>query len=205
MPESFVQISEGAGKKLRTFQRVVGANTVEEEVTLAGFSSLATYSVTGTGVSIATANDHPIQIMAGASLNVYIQRLRISQQALATTAAIAQFRILRLTTAGTGGSSLGFNPLDTADAAAGATGMALPTAKGTEGAQLWAETAMLIQTVPTGGAAQAPLLFDIDFDRLYGKPLRIPAGTANGICFKNVTAVAAASIQFTVTMAEANY
>jgi hypothetical protein len=205
MPESYIGLAEGVGKKAHSFQRVIGANTVEDEVTIAGLPYLATYTVTGTGVAIATADEHILQIMAGASLNVYLYRLLAFQQAVAGTAAIAQFRIIRLTTAGTGGSSLGISPLDTSDAAVGATGQARPTAKGTEGAQQWVGTAMMIGTVPTGGPTDATLMFDIDFERLYGKPLRIPAGTANGICFKNVTAVAGATIQYTAIIAEAPF
>lgn len=205
MTDTYFEVTAGAGTKLRTKSRSIASQTVLSPFTTLDLPTLATYTMTGTGVSIATANDHPIELMAGSTLNNYVYRILVSQQVVATTAAIAQFRVLRVSTAGTGGSSLGINPLDTADSAAGSAGMSLPTTKGTEGAQIWADTAMMIQTVPTGGPTDATKMFDIDFERLYGKPLRIPAGTSNGICFKNVTAVAGASIQFTVVYAEANF
>lgn len=208
MPESLVQVTEGSGKKLHTISRTIGANTVEDEVIIVGEPFLAAGSATnlgGTTVSAATANSHLIQLMAPAGLNVYVRRIRLYQIGLATTAAIAELAVFRLTTAGTGGTALTPEPLDTTDTMT-ATAMTLPSSKGTEGARpIWHGTTQFIQTVGTGGAGPNPLLADIEFDTLKLKSLRIPAGTANGIALKNITAVAGATCIVLVEFTEANY
>lgn len=206
MAESIVQINEGAGKKLHTFQRTIGANAVEDEIILHGEPYLATYAVVpSTAMSMATANDHLVQIMAGASLNVMIRRIRIYQVAAATTAAIASFQLFRLTTAGTGGTAVTPAPLDSSDAASGATAMTLPTAKGTEGTLVGYLTGLLIQTVPTGGPNLATLIAEWDFEKLRTKALRIPSGATNGIAIKHLNANAAATVAIEVIISELNF
>lgn len=205
MAESIVQVTEGSGKKLHTFQRTIGANNVEDEVILHGEPYLATYCATFASTSIATANDHVLQLMAGASLNLYVRRILIFQAQAATTAGLVGWAICRLTTAGTGGTAGTPSPLDSTDAASGATAMTLPTVKGTEGTFLWREFVQTIQTVPTGGVAKAPTMLDIDFDRMRTKGIRIPAGTANGMAVKLLTASAGASVYVDVLFSEANF
>jgi hypothetical protein len=204
MAESIVQVTEGSGKKLHTNSRVIGANTVEDEYILHGENFLASYICrAGAAISAATANDHLLQLMAGSTLNLYIRRVRIYQAGLATTAAIATIQLWRLTTAGTGGVANTPQPYDSTDAASGATGMTLPTAKGTETTHYVGVTAGFIQTVPTGGLNT--LILDIDFDKLRIKCPRIPAGTANGFAIKNTTAIAAATVFPVIDFVEANF
>lgn len=203
MAESLVNVTEGSGKKLHTFQRTIGANNVEDEVVILGNPYLAAYAASSSTLSAATAADHVMQIMAGASLNVYVTRIRVYQTVVATAAAMTNWMVLRLTTAGTGGTVNIISPLDGTDAVAGAAPMSLPTVKGTEGARLWNGYVGLIQTIPTGGVA--PLILDLDFDRLKVKPIRIPAGTANGICLKHVTGAAGAQVMWDVELYEANF
>jgi len=204
--ESLVQVTSGAGPKLHTWQRTVGANNVEDEFTLNAEPPIATYfTTTGSGISIATANSHVYQLMAGASLNVYVRRIAVYQSALATAAAIANMQVIRLTSAGTGGSVANTTPLDTSDAASGAACMTLPTAKGTETNLVGHKTAQFIQTVPTGGTGTATLLCEWDYDRLRSKGLRIPAGAANGIAIKNPIAVANATVVVEIVFQEASY
>jgi hypothetical protein len=206
MAESFVAVTAGSGTKLHTFQRVIGANTVEDDVSIPGEPYLATYVVSTTvAISLATANSHVYQVMAGASLNLYIRRIRIYQVGLATASALIHFQLWRLTTAGTGGTAHGSAARDSTDAAAGFAGMDLPTVKGTEGAFIDAATAMLIQTVPLGGPGQASLIAEWDFDLLRTKPPRIPAGAANGIALKNTTGAAAATVVPVFEITEANF
>lgn len=206
MAESIVQVNEGAGKKLHTFQRTIGANAVEDEVILHGEPYLATYGITPTAtLSMATANDHLVQIMAGASLNVLVRRIRLYQVVAVTTAASSSFQLLRLTTAGTGGTALTPAPFDSTDAAAGATAMTLPTVKGTEGVVLAYTTCSMIQTAPAGGPGQSTLLVEWDFDRLRTKGLRIPAGATNGIALKHLTANAAGTVIFEAVISELNF
>lgn len=204
MAESLVNTTEGSGKKLHTYQRTIGANNVEDEIALIGDQYLATYNASTAGVSAATANDHLIQIMAGSTLHVQIRRILVYQSALATTAAFANLQVLRLTTAGTGGTATTPAVYDPNDAGSGATAMSLPTAKGTEGTRLWNGSVGFTQTVPTAGIS--PALLDLDFDknpRL--KPIRIAPGTTNGICLKNLTAIAAATVIVDVFFTESNF
>jgi hypothetical protein len=194
MAESIVQVSEGVGKKLHTWQRTVGANNVDDEFVIPGEYPLPGYCFGGTA-SVATSADHLFQLMAGASLKVRLRYFRIEQSANATAASIIALTLFRLTTAGTGGTALTPRPFDTADAAAGATAMTLPTAKGTEGVDLGPRTVLALrQTVATAGAQVD------DVWEWYQKPgmppIIIPAGTANGLAVKIGTGVAGASCAF---------
>jgi len=208
MPESLVQVTEGSGKLLHTFQRTIGANTVEDEVLITGENYLASYICNlgngGAAVSTATANSHLVQVMAGATLKVRVRRIELWQSVMATTAAIGTIGIYRLTTAGTGGTVQAVSALDTSDAAAGATCMSLPTAKGTETTPIAFGTVDWMQTVTASNPFAQPV-FVLDFDRPRSKPLIIPAGAANGIAVKCITAVAAATVWVNVFIDESNF
>ena len=206
MAESIVQVTEGSGKKLQTFQRTIGANSVEDEVVLQGENYLASYIVATIGApsSTATANSHLLQIMAGASLKVRIRRIEMHQSAMATAAALMQVSLYRLTTAGTGGTAHGVGALDSTDAAAGLSPMTLPTVKGTENVLLGNATPYMMQTLGASTPLANPVLV-WDFDRPRSKPLIIAAGAANGIAVKNLTAVAAGTVFFMVWADESNF
>ncbi len=201
--ESLIQVTEGVGKKAHTWQRTISGNTVEDEFTIPGEYPYATYVALGASVSIATANDHIIQVMAGTTLPVRIRRIRVEQRAAATAAAASVLEIWRLTTAGTGGAAVTPRPLDTADTA-GATAMTLPTAKGTESVQLYAMAHSWRQVVSaTGSPADDSMEEWIQMPN--GKPLIIPAGTTNGIAVKSTTAIAGATVIVTVEFVETNF
>jgi len=209
MAESIVQVTEGSGKKLHTFQRTIGANSVEDEVMIVGEQYLASYICrANSAVSIASAaanSNHILQLMAGASLNVYVRSIRVYQSALATTATLGRFELLRLTTAGTGGGGGAVGLLDPADSAAGAVGMTLPTTNGTEGTLVGAErSAILKQTVAAGDIGQL-IVAEWVFDTLRSKGLKIAAGTANGIVIKNMVGIAAATVWAEIVLTEANF
>jgi hypothetical protein len=204
MAESVVNVTEGAGKKLHTFNRTIGVNSVEDEVVLFGENYLASYTVDTGNVSTATANSHILQIMAGASLKVRVRRIEVWQYALATAAALMDLRVYRLTTAGTGGTAFAAAPLDTTDAAAGAQPMLLPTVKGTEGILIVTGRPYMMQTIGASNQLSQPIAV-WDFDRPRSKPLIIAAGVANGIAIKNVDAVAAGSIIVNVWLDESNF
>lgn len=194
--ESTVNVTEGSGKKLHTISRAVGGNTVEDEVTVAGEPYAPSYAIlTGSGISVATALAHPLQVMAGASLRVILRRLLIYQVAAATTAGFYDFLLLRLTTAGTGGTALTTVALDPADPAGGAAGMTLPTAKGTEGAAFWRGSLYFTQTIGASLAGGQPaLLADLDFDKMRLKPPIIALGATNGLALKTTTGITGATI-----------
>lgn len=198
--DTFFQVTAGAGTKLHTFTRTVGVDTVHEGVYVPGLSPYPTYSASAVGISTATAAAHTCQLMAGGALNVYVVRIRIAQRALATTSTVQQFEIRRLTTAGTGGTAVTPQAYDATDAAAGAAGMTLPTVKGTEGALLHVLTVGLTQTAPVLNTSAD------EWDPApYSKPIRIAAGTTNGIVIKNVTAIAAATVDVTYEFFELAY
>lgn len=206
MAESFVQVNSGSGPKLHSNIRTIGANSVDDEVVVLGEQYLAEYRVQTATTSIATSAAHVLQVMAGASLNVYVRRIHIFQSVVATAANFAQFDLYRLTTAGTGGTSVTARPLDSTAAAAGATGMTLPTAKGTEGVLIETAQAYVLQTVSASlGVPQSTLIAEFTFDGPRGQALRIPAGTANGIAVKIVTGVAACQVFVTAEIVEANF
>lgn len=205
MAESIVQVTEGSGKKLHTFQRTIGANNVEDEVVLQGENYLASYTVSLlSNISTATANSHLLQIMAGASLKVRVRRIEIYQSVAVTAAVLLGIGVYRLTTAGTGGTVYGVQPLDPADAASGATAQSLPTVKGTEGALMHLGSVYLMQTIAASNVLNEPI-YTLDFDRPRSKPLIIAAGAANGIAIKNTAAAAGASLNITVWLDESNF
>jgi hypothetical protein len=206
MAESLVQVTEGSGKKLHTNSRTIGANTVEDEYVLHGEPGLATYTATtvSTGTATTTALSHLFQIMAGASLNLYIRRIKITQLTMATTAAMSAIVLTRLTTAGTGGTAVTPAALDSSDGAAGATAMTLPTVKGTNGATLWDESVLFVQTIGASTTGIGPVM-DIDFEKLRGKALRIPAGTTNGLAVQLQTGIAGATVIIVCVFSEATF
>ena len=204
MAESLVQVTEGAGKKLHTFSRVIGANTVEDEIVLLGHPYEAEYFIDpGALAVLATANSHLIQIMAGASLNLYIHRIVGYLSALPAATTNMQFQVRRLSTAGTGGTAGAIAQLDPGDAAAGATTQTLPTVKGTEGGFVADAMGIVPNALPT--TMFQPIVFDFDWRAAHLKPLRITAGTANGVCVKNNTALATASLLVVASFSEANF
>lgn len=205
MAESTIEVTAGSGTKIHAWSRTVGANTVLDEVTLPGEYHGATYTVSASGMSTATASSHLLQIMAGSSLNVYIRRIRIEQLANATTAALNSYLLIRLSSAGTGGTSLTPAPLDTSDSASGATAMTLPSAKGTETTEIRRETLVMRQAFLTT-ATQPEETITWEWLPTHGvKALRIPAGTSNGICVKNGSAVAAGTVIVYVEFVELSY
>ena len=200
---SFLSVTQGSGTKMGTATYTDGADTKHDEVVVFGEQHLAAYVAVSTSVSCATSTSHLIQVMAGASLHLYIRRIWIYQSALITTAAIVPFTCQRLTTAGTGGTTVTPQPLDTGDTV-GATSMTLPTAKGTEGTTMGPVVDVVpVQTAPTGGANL--LLAYWDWTTTRSKALRIPAGTANGLMVSNRAAAAGLSVHVGVEFSEAPY
>lgn len=197
MAESIVQVTEGTGKKLHTNQRTIGGNNVEDEFVLLGEYPLATSSVTAVGVSLATATDHLLQLMAGASLNVRVRKIKITMSA-ATAVTTARIDVLRLTTAGTGGTAVTARPFDTADTP-GATAITIPGVKGTEGVTLYSEAILI-------GSATLPFNRPFEWTATPNeKGILIPAGITNGIVLKNQVAVAGCTASIVVEFVETSF
>ena len=189
---SSISVTPGSGAKLATSATYTESSaTVQDPKMIFGEQYQATYSVS-TGPSMASANSHLLQIMAGSSLKVRLRRLEIYPATLATTVTLGFLSLFRVTSAGTGGTGLTTVAFDPADAASGATAMALPSSKGAEAASpLWQGSFVAYQVLPTSGAIQPPII--LDFDGLRRKPIIIAAGTANGVVLKNITAIAGAT------------
>jgi hypothetical protein len=201
MGESIVQVTEGTGKKLHTWNYTVGANTVEDEVVVPGPFPWATYEVHASGVSTATANDHLLCLNAGASLKVRVIRIRLEQLGNAAAAAAASISVVRTTTTTpTGGTAITANPFDTADAAAGAAGRSLPTVKGTETAELLRPALVFRQAVSATGA-QVDDFWEWTAVN-FSKAIVIPAGATNGLVVKTPGAVAGATVQVSMEFVE---
>lgn len=202
MAESLVQVTEGTGKKLHTNSRVIGANTVEDEVVVAGEQYLASYAIATASITVATANDHLLQIMAGASLKVRLRRIRIQLFGPPAAAGTLSIQLFRLTTAGTGGATTTPQPFDTSDSAAGATAMTQPTVKGTE-------VAIPLHKFSIGMPAAQPVTnasSDEWIQLPMQKPYTIAAGIANGFALKLVAgSVAAATVIINVGFDESSF
>jgi hypothetical protein len=204
MTASNISVTAGSGTRLATNSYTEGAVTVHDEKVILGEPYLPSYVVSGSA-STATINSHLLQIMAGASLRVRIRRIEIAQYQLATTAAIMDLILVRLSTAGTGGSSVAANPLDPASSASGAAArQGLTASMGTEGVFVGGGNAYLMQTAGASTPQVQPLwVWDFDGPRV--GPLIIAAGTANGIAVKNLTAHAGAGVRVNVWFDESSF
>lgn len=202
--ESLVAVTQGSGKNLHTWNRTIGANGIEDEFTLPGEYPLATYWVSPAAqVSGATGGDDLFQIMAGASLNVRIRRIRVEAVGI-TTAAIMQLQLARVTSAGTGGTAITPAKADNGDVAAGATAASgVPNAThGTIGTQFFLRNLWPIQTVGTGGSAT----FGFEWTQTpNAKPIIIPAGATNGLVMRNTLGRAGSNFTFEVEFVESSF
>lgn len=201
MPESLVQVTSGAGPKLHTWQRTIGANNIEDEFVVPGEYPLASYFVQASGIAIANANDHALQLMAAASVYLRIRRIVVQQAASATTAITTALGVARVTTAGTGGTAVTPRPADTSDTASG-TAMTLPTVKGTEGVLLFQRRFLSTQTVGTAGS-QSPGWEWVQHPGM--KPIIVPAGAANGIVIKSLGTFAGTTVDIGIEYVETSF
>jgi hypothetical protein len=188
MAESSITV---AGAATHTNTRTISATTMHDQYVLPGEFAYASYVVATASTSIATADAHIVEIMAGASLNVRIRCIHIECYNNAGTAIGTAIELWRLSTAGTGGTAVTPRPLDTADSAAGLTAMTLPSAKGTETVLMGRRVLTVRQTISTLGGAEDVV------EWLYGdtiKSLILPSGTSNGLAVKVVTGAASATV-----------
>lgn len=167
-----MQITEGSGKKLHTFDRVVGANTVHDEIVVVGAPYLAAYSVVANALTIA-GNDKLLVLFAGASEKLRVYRIRVQQAAIASAGDLLVFGISRTTSAGTGGTVLTPHPHETTDAAS-ASAISKPTGGAALGVEIGRRFAPLLSTYPMGTFTEWVAVDGV-------KPIVIPAGTANGL------------------------
>jgi len=173
---SSVQLNEGTGIRVAASATYTeNALTVRDEKVILGEPYLATY-VVSTAVTLATG--HLLQIMADSSNKIRVRRVTVSQYAVAPAAGTTLFELVRLTTAGTGGSALTARPLDTTEVAFGGDVRSAVGTPGTVGANLGFR-GMAIRTAEPAGD-----WIEWDFDRPRSKSIIIAAGTANGLLFR---------------------
>ncbi len=199
---SFVQVAPNStGVKVATGPAYTeNSNSVQDEKFIPGETYLPTYTAVASQVSWATTASHAIQIMAGAALNVRIRRIRVSEHSVPAAISANEMQLVRVTTAGSGGTAITPRPFDTSDAAAGATAQTLPSSKGTEGAILWSEDLAL----GTGTVITQTRIFEW-FQVDENKPIIIPAGTTNGLVLKIIAGVASATCNITVEFVETSF
>ncbi len=199
MTRTYAGQTSGSDYKRHAVSRTDGADTVLQFYAVDAERETATYRVVFSGIALATANSHICQVMAGSSLRVGIKRIRIWQTGTnATTTQRFQYRIYRLTTAGTGGSSITPAVIDPSDSASGATAMTLPSSKGTEGTLIDHGRHLIHATNTTVGLDTLTW----DFSQLRDKAIWIAAGTSNGIAIKAISSDSAATVDGIIDIVE---
>lgn len=188
----------GSDYKQWFVSRTDGSDTVLAPLGVEAEPEIATYVIQFAGIALSTANSHICQVMAGASLRVGIRRIVLWQVANATSIALFQYRLFRLTSAGTGGSSITPAAHDPAESAAGATAMTLPSAKGTESTQVGHGRHLIHTTATTIGLPPQTW----DFTKLRTKALWIAAGTSNGVALKNISSDSTATVDGFIEIVE---
>jgi len=171
-------------KYLHTNQRTISSTAREDQYVLPGMGAYPTYVAAAQITSIATADAHIIQVMGDGSNYSRIVAIRV-EPVSATSAGYMSFSVVRLSSAGTGGSSVTPAPFDTADTYAGGA-MTLPSSKGTEGATLY-RGSLRLQTAATSTSAEDKWLW---VPSPLSKPLIFGSATSSGVCVKNLSAQA---------------
>ena len=201
MAESIIQLPAPTNK-LRTWNRTIGANSVETEAMWLEDPHDASYTFSTGGIVTTTALSHLVAINAGATLPVRIRYIRGTQLAAPAAVASLELQLIRTTTAApTGGTVITARPTDSADNPAGATAMTLPTVKATVGVTI-GDQAQFLFTGAIPGLAKWEWTW---YPANGSKPLIIPAGVVNGIAVTNPLALATASIVWEIGFAEASF
>lgn len=196
MAESELAVTPGSGLNLRTDTKTIAATTRHQQVVLLGDPSAATYTAVGIGVSAATSAAHLLFVQGDGSNYARVHRIKVQTRGVGT-AGVLDIRVLRTSTAGSGGSTINGRPFDAGDTDPyGGTIQTLPTSKGTEGNQL------LQAAIPTYAATGSVGTWEWRAaDR--SKPIILGTSTANGICVKVQTGIASITVdvevEFTVT------
>lgn len=200
MSESNVTVTEGAGLNVHTVDRTISGVLVQDQVVLPGEYPLASYCISASGVSVATANDHALQIMSATGVYLRIRRIRIWQAAVATAGTVA-FDLVRLTTAGSGGGAVTPRRLNMGQSAGSATAQTLPSSKGTEGDILGRGRLAVVAAQPSN--VYGPLVLWEQMEN--EEPLIIANTTSSGIAIKVAGQVAATTCDIWVDLVETTW
>ena len=190
-------------RKNGTVQFTIGSDTVEVGRTSLDFTVHAAYTFPiAAAISTATANSHLMAWMAGSTYDVLLVDAVLKQLVSAGSATVGQFGLFRLTSAGTGGTSLTGAKQDNGDASVGCTCQTLPTVKGTETTLMYTDTGIMLSTAATAGQED---YLDWHWNPYMIKPPRIPAGTSNGMAIKEITAIATGTVAGWIRVLEVSY
>lgn len=140
MSESSVGITEGSGRRFHTWQRSIGGTAVQDAFQLPGEPPAATYTAGADTVAMDDANSHLLQLTAGVLMATTVEyrflrvrRIVVAQKGTVVSGSSSLW-VVRLTRAGTGGTSVTPSPLDfSGDDLSLAECRILPSTKGTEG------------------------------------------------------------------------
>ena len=196
---SAIAVSEGSGKNISTQSRTISALTRDEQIFLPGEPFQVTYTAIARDISIATSADHVLFVQADGTNICRLVRMTIAQSTLAGAVGTADFRLMRTTTAGSGGTTVNGRPFDDADTDPyGGTAQTLPTSKGTEGNQLLQRRLGLVATNPMDARNLVEWLAGPR-----SKPILFGTATTKGLAVKIATGIATAKVdvelEFTVT------
>ena len=191
MAESELAVTPGSGLNLRTDTKTIAVTTRHQQFVLQGDASSATYTAIGISCSLAVSGDHLLILQGDGSNYTRIHRITVKSRTPGA-AGVADIRILRTSTAGTGGGTVNARPLDAADTDPYAgVAMTDPTARGTEGNQL------LQFRLPVYAATGSSDVREwVANDK--AKPIIIGSSTANGICVKIQTGIATDTVDVEV-------
>lgn len=183
-------------KNLDTMARSIGGNTVQQQAVFLAEPIEQTYTFTAQNVATTTSASHLAFIQGDGTLYTRVNWFEIEQQTMAGSAAIAEIRVYRTTTAGSGGGSISCYPVDGADTSPyGGVAMTLPSSKGTEGVLLYQCRLPLLAAVPTATGVTALRRWE---RHPYEKPLIIAPATTNGLVWKIVTGIATSTVNITI-------
>lgn len=118
MPESFVQVAaDGAGKKLRTFERNIASGTAHDQYVL--MAGVPTYYVQTASRANTTSAVTFLDIFnaTGSGQVIAIKKLFVQVHYAAVTGAVNLFSVNRTTTVGTGGTVITPRSADSTDPA----------------------------------------------------------------------------------------
>lgn len=139
MPESFLWLPpDSTGKKLRTYEKVVGANTVHEQyVILAGFPTY--YYLSASSAAVGPVIHLDLFNAVGSGVILKVRKLFLQVTYVAQVGTAATFTIDRTSAVGTGGTIITGQKADSTDAnlPASVTARSIPTG-GATSAFTWA-------------------------------------------------------------------
>ena len=184
-------------KYLWTEQRTVSSVAREAQYVLEGESAYPTYCANATNVSIATTADHVLQLMGDGTNYSRLKRVTIYPY-FATADGTLRISLLRISSAGTGGTSVTPRPYDTADTYAGGA-MTLPSSKGTEGVTLQVWNAMI-----RGGTVKLdqPIIWEPPRG---AKPIIFGTATTNGLAFKIIAGITGGTVDINAEFITTSY